>query len=56
MARKILVGERVYHDFSGIHGEVLAYRQDSQGYNYQVKWYDGKKTVDWYKRKVLRVL
>ena len=56
MSSIIEISRRVYHDFSGIHGEVLEYRKDPQGYNYKFQWYDGKNTVDWYKRKVLRVL
>lgn len=53
---KIAIGRMVYHDFSGIYGTVLDYREDPKGYKYQVEWMDGKSTVDWYKRGVLRVL
>ena len=52
----IYIGRMVYHDFSGIWGTVLEYREDPHGYKYKVQWMDGKNTVDWYKRRVLRVL
>lgn len=56
MANRLLyIGERIYHDFSGTHGIILEYRKDPQGYNYKIHWQDGKNTIDWCKRKVLRV-
>ena len=52
----LAIGQRVYHDFSGIHGIILEYREEPCGYNYKVQWFDGKNTTDWYKRKVLRAI
>lgn len=48
---KLVVGDRVRHDFTPVNGTIDAIMPGRSTYRYLVTWDDGK--FDWYQRKVL---
>lgn len=61
MSKRVMIGSKVRHDYSGEIGYVLAYRRNKERYNYQVEWQTvvgGKLHIktDWYRREVLILL
>lgn len=58
MKKQLNTGQEVMHDFSKNKGIIIDTREDKDGYNFLVEWYDTGLAVnlqDWYKADVLEL-